>query len=1702
MQIIVLGMHRSGTSIVTRLLNMMGAYLGPEDAIKGASHENLKGFWERDDFLDINKAILKVLGCSWPRVANFDIQMLDGIADAIIEKEARNVLVKLESHRPWAVKDPRMCLVLPYWRRLLEVPVCVHIHRNPLQVAQSLQKRNGFAIPVGIALWERYNLCALTGSQGLPRIFIRHDDLVANPVSVTKNLYKELVDHGVRGLTLPSDLEISSFVDKDLHRERGTEKRLEEFLNNPQKRLLKAFKAGTAGDLSPVPQLSAGAMETLKDFEANLDQLEKSRELENQIKEDENRHKKSLEEAAKRSQQIEEDREMEWTDKRLRREMELLETKVADRESQLLSQELGLARIDLKLSAREEVITDLRATNSRLNRYKEDLQGALNESERRTDKIKEDLQQQLARAKEEAAAKANAFREKVGNLQRGLDAATQRASELERNASREKQIEKQPVQHPSRQENPRHTDRPRNNLEIEAENKLLRESVETLYGLIQHNEQHRYWRIGLACRRLVGVFRPDSRKAPYAFRCAIEVIQQVRSTGNQGESPSTDDEIAAENKLLRESVDTLYGLIQHNERHWYWRLGQKFRRLVGVFRPDSRKAPYALRRATEIMQEVRGHTPRKGDSNDIKDAPGFEDAVKIVRGSGLFDSIYYAEHNIDVVKSDKLPLRHYMRDGWREGRNPSSRFDSQYYIEKDPGLVRRPENPLLHYVTKGKAEGREIFPAVLSRVSTPNAIKRFCVPADVTECRELQRSPNPGSVAVVIDLYCDEMASELADYLLNIPVSFDLYVTTNAQAREGLVDFFTEKFPKSRLEVRAVPDVGSDVASFLIEYGEICGQYDLVCKIHSRKVMRYLKQRPDDSHSLKNLLGSKELIATLFDIFQADTSVGLIHPKTSTARREYFYNNSFWGSSRELATDLAKRLKLSLPEEPEKALESWTGRMFWFRPAALGSLLSLKLDYDDFGAAHLCDGTSAHAIERMYGIVASKEGFTQKSVFVYAPDPTPDKGPYKPLADDTLRDRIVEYKSKDRTRNRIVIYTAISGGYDTLKIPEYMNPEYDYVCFSDRPIEGDIPWEIRPIDYFHTDSTRIARYYKTHAHLYLKEYEIAVWIDANILIRADIQFLIDRFLASDMPIASNPHPTRSCIYTEADICRILEKDAPDEIVAQTERYEEEGFPRNLGMAETNVLIFRPNDPLLRRVFIDWWRELDNGSRRDQMSFTYALFKNQSTFALLADNPDLIPRYDREHFELFLHGGETSWEYPLPYQVPGFLRDAYQNSKSPYWETQNGAGKLEDMDLWPYRDCSVDVVIPIYNALEDVKRCLDSVDRTLLNSHHLILVDDGSDEQTKSYLEEFAADRPYVTLIRHEQPQLYTKAANAGIRASTADFVILLNSDTIVPGNWITKLIHCAESMEDIGIVGPMSNAASWQSAPFVKSGRAYAVNPLPPSATVDDIDELFEEFSLHPIFPKVSVLNGFCFCIKREVITKIGLFDEEAFPRGYGEENDFCFRATDAGFLLAIATHTYVFHAKSKSYTSKRRLELAKASGKVFTDRYGEARIGRATQSLAANPILARTREAFLERLKQSHPRSLWTMQDMSETNVRVVRDISLLKKEGTREWKMTATGPSPCFELTNLPFEAGQFYAISLEMSGPEPSVSVYYNDIENGNDYSDAQSVLSRSANGQGMHVLAIPCDTLAPYLRIAPGSLQGDYVLRSLEIRNLDL
>lgn len=279
------------------------------------------------------------------------------------------------------------------------------------------------------------------------------------------------------------------------------------------------------------------------------------------------------------------------------------------------------------------------------------------------------------------------------------------------------------------------------------------------------------------------------------------------------------------------------------------------------------------------------------------------------------------------------------------------------------------------------------------------------------------------------------------------------------------------------------------------------------------------------------------------------------------------------------------------------------------------------------------------------------------------------------------------------------------------------------------------------------------------------------------------------------------------------------------------------------------------------------------------------------------------------------------------------------------------------------DPTLCVVVCVHNATEYAEMCLESIIKHTPDPYELVIVNDGSRADTTSMLKRFAHDYDHVRILHHTHALGYTRAANAGLYASKADYTILLNSDTIVSPLWSERIIACGESDKNIGIIGPLSNAATYQSVPFVfEDDGTWKQNILPGDVSVTAFAEAVARVSVKS-YPRMPVANGFCFAIKRELINCIGFLDEETFPRGYGEENDYCLRAADAGFEIAIADDTYVYHATSKSFGIKAREQLTKDAHHAIRSKYSQERLDGIDASLRGHDAMKKVRERIISNV-------------------------------------------------------------------------------------------------------------------------------------------
>lgn len=221
---------------------------------------------------------------------------------------------------------------------------------------------------------------------------------------------------------------------------------------------------------------------------------------------------------------------------------------------------------------------------------------------------------------------------------------------------------------------------------------------------------------------------------------------------------------------------------------------------------------------------------------------------------------------------------------------------------------------------------------------------------------------------------------------------------------------------------------------------------------------------------------------------------------------------------------------------------------------------------------------------------------------------------------------------------------------------------------------------------------------------------------------------------------------------------------------------------------------------------------------------------------------------------------------------------------------------------------VSVIVPVYRGLSETRASLEAVWPSLPPWARLILVEDASpDPDLIAFVRAFAKGHR-MRLLRLSRNHGFPGAANAGILAAGRDDVVLLNSDTLVAGDWLTRLRDAAYAEPAIATATPFSNDATVMSYPKRAGG-----NPMPDLAATRRLDEHAARAN-KGVVVEIPVGVGFCLYIRRVALDEVGLLRADVFAQGYGEENDFCLRARALGWRHVAATGVFVAHHGGVSF--------------------------------------------------------------------------------------------------------------------------------------------------------------------------------------------
>jgi GT2 family glycosyltransferase/glycosyltransferase involved in cell wall biosynthesis len=295
---------------------------------------------------------------------------------------------------------------------------------------------------------------------------------------------------------------------------------------------------------------------------------------------------------------------------------------------------------------------------------------------------------------------------------------------------------------------------------------------------------------------------------------------------------------------------------------------------------------------------------------------------------------------------------------------------------------------------------------------------------------------------------------------------------------------------------------------------------------------------------------------------------------------------------------------------------------------------------------------------------------------------------------------------------------------------------------------------------------------------------------------------------------------------------------------------------------------------------------------------------------------------------------------------------------------------------------VDVVIPVYRDLDLTRACLTSVLKTG-SAREVVVVDDATPEpELSSFLDRLAA-QGQITLLRHAVNRGFVHSVNRAMALHPTRDAIVLNADTQVHGDWIARLRRAAYSREQVATVTPFGNNAEIASHPL-----PGVVNDMDP-ARLACVDRAFAAANAGATIAMPTAI-GFCMYIRRTAWQQVGSFDEVAFGRGYGEENDFCLRATALGWHHLLACDVFVYHRGGASFGQQAKARRLAAMA-ILRQRYPNYEPGLHA-FLAADPPARFRLQADLWRLSHSpRPRVLFLAHNRGGGTWRHMEDLAAL---------------------------------------------------------------------------------------------------------------
>jgi len=679
--ILILGMHRSGTSALTKVLQLCGLDL-PADLLPGFP-DNDRGFFEPRKVIGLHDAMLEALGSSWDDLGGIPTARLVGPETADYRRRLLEALREdLGQSRQFVIKDPRLCRLMPLWRLILAEfgaqPSCVLVIRNPLDIAASLEARNKFPTAKSLVLWVRHFLDSERHTRDLPRTFTSYDALLDNWKATVRRIERDLlVDLSVRGAE--AETQIREFLEPALRHHLHSAQAWDE--SDISQAVRRAFAwgeravAGEAVDSAELDDIAAEIDRAAEIFVPVVRAQQEALARAARIAEDQ---AKSITEQSKQAGLELERQSKEAEHRALEARQQIA---AAQQEADQAEQRAEEARQQIAVAQQQAEEAERRAIEAHQRIAALQRQGQ--DAERRA----LDTQQQIAAVQQQVAD----VRQVNEELTQKLDAQRADADQLrEAAAARDKDLA------------------------------AIRNQVDRFQTSLS-------WRATAPFRfgvRALQTLRANARLGPtngMSKRQFRRARRRVAATGlfdPEFYLSRYPDVTAAPIDPLDHYV--LFGRAEKRDPHPLFQSRFYLDRYPDV----------AAANVDPLLHYVEFGAGERRSPNPFFDSNYYLERYPDVAAAGmnplhhycvagwrenrnphpLFDGAYYLRRYPEVAKAKLNPLLHYLRWGILERRNPNPWFDVGWYLGRYPDVGAAGTDALEHYICRGAAEGRDAGP--------------------------------------------------------------------------------------------------------------------------------------------------------------------------------------------------------------------------------------------------------------------------------------------------------------------------------------------------------------------------------------------------------------------------------------------------------------------------------------------------------------------------------------------------------------------------------------------------------------------------------------------------------------------------------------------------------------------------------------------------------------------------------------------------------------------------------------------------------------------------------------------------------------------------------------------------------------------------------------------------------------------------------